>query len=191
MHSSFPILLFVTLCLSLSTAKAQVTQRSDDADDLLRWVPLATTVGLKIAGVDSQSSWQRLTVNTLSTLALTMGVTYCLKHTAHSTRPDGSDHYSFPSGHASVAFANATILHKEYGHVSKWISISGYAVAAYTAYDRVHRDRHHWLDVTAGAGIGVLSAEASYWLNEKIFRRRNQKVDLAIAPTELHLVVKW
>ena len=76
------ILLLVTMCLS--TVQAQQTPRSDGPDDLLRWVPLAATVGMKIAGVDCQSSWKRMAVNSLTTLALTAGVTYCLKHTVHS-----------------------------------------------------------------------------------------------------------
>lgn len=170
MRKSLFILLLVPMCLS--TVQAQQTPRSDDPDDLLRWVPLAATVGMKIAGVDSQSSWKRMAVNSLTTLALTAGVTYCLKHTVHSMRPDRSDHNAFPSGHASVAFANATILHKEYGHVSKWISVGGYAVAAFTAYDRVRRDRHHWMDVITGGAIGIAGGELGYWLGDKITGER-------------------
>ena len=164
------ILLLVTMCLS--TVQAQQTPRSDGPDDLLRWVPLAATVGMKIAGVDSQSSWKRMAVNSLTTLALTAGVTYCLKYTVHSMRPDKSDHYSFPSGHTSVAFANATILHKDYGHVSTWICVGGYAVAAFTAYDRIRRDRHHWMDVIAGSAIGIAGGELGYWLGDQITGER-------------------
>ncbi len=161
-YSLYLIIIWIVACPQYARGQ------NDSADDILRWVPLAATVGMKVSGVDSQSSWKRLTVNTLSTLALTVGVTYCLKHTVHSMRPDKSDHYSFPSGHTSAAFANATILHKEYGHVSKWVSISGYAVAAFTAYDRVRLDRHHWMDVIAGGAIGIASAELGYWLGDKI-----------------------
>ena len=177
-------LLCATLCLTV--VKAQETRRSDRTDDILRWVPLTATVGMKIAGVDSQSSWKRITVNGLSTLALTAGVTHCLKHTVHSMRPDGSDHYSFPSGHAALAFANATILHKEYGHTSKWVSISGYAVAAYTAYDRVRRDRHHWMDVIAGSAIGVAGGELGYWLGDKITGER-KKGQMVFVPNGVYL----
>ena len=41
-----------------------------------------------------------------------------LKYSCKVMRPDGSTRNSFPSGHTATAFMAATMLHKEYGHLS-------------------------------------------------------------------------
>ena len=104
-------------------------------------------------------------------LAVSAGVTYALKNSINEWRPDHSDRRSFPSGHSAVAFSGATVLHHEFGRVSPWISVGGYAVATLTAADRVRRDRHHWHDVAAGAAIGVLSTELTYALSNRYFSK--------------------
>lgn len=79
-------------------------------------------------------------------------------------RPDGSAFNSFPSGHTATAFVGAEVLRREYWHVSPWIGITGYAVAAGTGFLRMYNNRHWLTDVLAGAGIGILSVEIAYWL---------------------------
>ena len=103
-------------------------------------------------------------------------LTRTFKATIDEPRPDGSDNRSFPSGHATIAFAGATVLHKEFGRVSPWISVAGYSVATFTAVDRVLADRHHWYDVAAGAAIGVLSTELCYYVSGKIFKDKGVSV---------------
>ena len=117
-------------------------------------------------------------------------------------RPDGTDNESFPSGHTAVAFCGATVLHKEYGKTSPWISVAGYTVATITAVDRVRRNRHHWEDVAAGAAIGFLSAQASYWIVDKITGKKKkkdadgniineeQKVQVGVGADGLAMVIK-
>ena len=99
---------------------------------------------------------------------LSAGVAWVRKHSVKEERPDGTDDRAFPSGHSTIAFAGAHALHKEYGHLSPWISVAGYTVATFTAVDRVARNRHHWYDAVAGAAIGILGTEAAYWLCDKI-----------------------
>ena len=101
---------------------------------------------------------------------------YTLKSTIHETRPDGSDNRSFPSGHATVAFAGATVLHNEFGRDLPWISVIGYSIATLTAVDRVVAQRHHWHDVAAGAAIGVLSTELCYFISDRIIKNNNVSV---------------
>jgi hypothetical protein len=48
-------------------------------------------------------------------LTLTSGAVWALKYTTQRERPDGSNHYSFPSGHTAVAFAAASVIDKRYG----------------------------------------------------------------------------
>ena len=45
-----------------------------------------------------------------------------------------------------------------------WYGISGYAVAAGTGFFRIYNGRHWLSDVAMGAGIGILSTKAAYWM---------------------------
>ena len=58
----------------------------------------------------------------------------------------------------------AELLRREYWNVSPWIGIAGYAVAAETGFFRIYNNRHWLTDVLAGAGVGILSVQAAYWL---------------------------
>ena len=84
----------------------------------------------------------------------TMGATYLLKYSVREKRPNSNNKDSFPSGHTSSAFAGASFIHKRYG--LKY-AILPYIAAVYTGYSRVHTNRHHPIDVYAGAAIGILS----------------------------------
>ena len=119
------------------------------------------------------------------------GTSYVLKHIVRETRPDGTDQRSFPSGHATIAFAGATALHKEFGKVSPWISVAGYGTATFVAVDRVIRDRHHWYDVAAGAGIGIAATELTWWLSDKVFKKQKDRVQIGFSGTSLDVAVRF
>ena len=57
-----------------------------------------------------------------------------VKKLTHELRPDGSDYYSFPSGHTTEAFASAEFLRQEYKDVSPWYATAGYVAAAQPAF---------------------------------------------------------
>jgi membrane-associated phospholipid phosphatase len=100
-----------------------------------------------------------------------MGATVnILKVTTKVERPDGSSRNSFPSGHAATAFMGAELLRREYQDTSPWIGVAGYAVAAGTGFFRMYNNRHWFTDVLAGAGIGIMSVKAAYWLYPNIAR---------------------
>ena len=61
---------------------------------------------------------------------VTSGLTVGLKYATQRERPDGSNHQSFPSGHASITFATATVIERHLGWRS---SVLGYTVASYVA----------------------------------------------------------
>lgn len=102
-----------------------------------------------------------------------------------NARPDGSSRNSFPSGHTATAFVGAELLRREYWEVSPWIGVAGYAVAAGTGFFRMYNNRHWLTDVLSGAGIGILSVEAAYWLyptiSKTFFRKRYLK-NLRLSP---------
>lgn len=111
-------------------------------DNYTQYVPLVATWGMKLAGVESRSSWKELTVSNVFSAALMAGFVNTLKYTTKEMRPDNSSNNSFPSGHTATAFMCATILHKEYGMLSPWYSIGGYTLAGITGITRQLNNRH-------------------------------------------------
>jgi PAP2 superfamily len=89
-----------------------------------------------------------------------------LKFTTHRLRPDGSNYQSFPSGHAAVTFAAATVLER---HLGWKRSALAYAIAAYVATSRLHDNVHYVSDVTFGALVGTIAGRTvtqhgrNYW----------------------------
>lgn len=147
------------------------SSRSDDiADYALALSPLAATWGMRVAGVESRSKMPRMVLSNSLALGLTYGITSVLKSTTDVVRPDASDNHSMPSRHAAMAFASATILHREYGHLSPWISVGGYATATATEYLRLHHHAHWVSDLYMGAGIGMVSTNFAYFLADRLLR---------------------
>lgn len=83
-----------------------------------------------------------------------------LKYALNRERPDGTrdrKNSSFPSSHASSAFAFATSLARHYPeHAS-----SAFEIAFFVGASRVYLERHYPSDVIGGAAIGVAAAIAS------------------------------
>ena len=133
-------------------------------DDFTQYAPMAATYGLSLCGVKGKHGYGDLTI-ILGTAYALMGVTVnVMKSWTKVERPDGSSRNSFPSGHTATAFMGAELLRREYWDVSPWIGVAGYAVAAGTGFFRMYNNRHWLTDVIAGAGVGILSVQAAYWL---------------------------
>jgi membrane-associated phospholipid phosphatase len=110
-----------------------------------------------------------------------------LKFAAGRERPDETTHVnewrdsgtSFPSFHATAAFAVGTVLAESGGDDYRWIRrILGYGMATATAYARLHANAHWLSDTVAGAAVGV--ATARFAMNRR--EERKQRWDLSIAP---------
>lgn len=86
-------------------------------------------------------------------IIVTQLYTQAIKFAVRRDRPDGSNQRSFPSGHASNAFAFAGVVGKHYGPRAE---AAGYAVASYIALSRCAANKHHFSDVFAGAGLGLV-----------------------------------
>lgn len=149
-------------------------------DNYLQLTPAAVMLALKTFGVESRSSWSRMLTADAFSVALMAGVVNGLKHTTNVMRPDGTDNHSFPSGHTATAFMAATMLAKEYGHRSPWISIGAYSVAAATGMMRVANNKHWLSDVMTGAGVGIITTEMGYLLTDLIFHDRG----INVAPSQ-------
>lgn len=141
-------------------------------DDYLQFSPLVATVALKAFGVESRSDWTRLTASAGAGVGVTLAVVYAGKFGVGRLRPDNTQHNSFPSGHTAMAFSSATILHKEYGHLSPWVSVAGYTAATITGISRMLNNRHWLTDVLVGAGVGIVGTELGYLICDRLFGSR-------------------
>lgn len=85
-------------------------------------------------------------------------------------RPDGSDHFSFPSGHSASAFSFASAI----GVNHHWaFALPAYGYAALVAYSRMNDNRHYLHDVIAGATLGLAYGIAAYDVQK---RQRQQSI---------------
>lgn len=87
-------------------------------------------------------------------------VTGAIKNAAGRERPDHSDRASFPSGHASGAFAMASVADEQIdlaalpAPADLAIDAGLYGTAGLTAWARVEGNKHYASDVLAGAALG-------------------------------------
>lgn len=146
-------------------------------DDYVQYLPMATMFGMKAFGVRSRSSWGRMLVSDAFSAALMATAVNSLKYSCKVMRPDGSTRNSFPSGHTATAFMAATMLHKEYGHLSPWVSVGGCTVATLTGVSRQLNNRYWVSNVMVGAGIGILATELGYFFADLIYKRRGLNVE--------------
>ena len=134
--------------------------------------PFAATWIMKFCGVKSRSNTQRMITSNAAALGLTVGISQVLRWNVREDRPDQHGSNSLPSVHASLAYMGATILSREYGYISPWITIGGYTVATGTQMLRIGHNAHWMNDIFLGAGIGVVSTNIAYFLTDKIFGRK-------------------
>ena len=78
--------------------------------------------------------------------------TYAIKGLSQRQRPDGSNNYSFPSGHTSNSFLAAELINQIEGMPS---SIPFYLLSINTALSRINDKKHFLSDVVFGAAIGI------------------------------------
>jgi membrane-associated phospholipid phosphatase len=79
-------------------------------------------------------------------------LTYGIKVAVQRDRPTG-ECCSFPSGHASVAFAAASVLERHFGgYRGAWPT---YLIGGYVAMSRIYEGRHFPSDVVFGSALGI------------------------------------
>jgi membrane-associated phospholipid phosphatase len=146
---------------------------SGHIDDYIQYAPGIAVYALNTFGVKGKNNFGNRTAIVLKTLLLNDLMVSSLKSWTDSKRPNG-DPRSFPSGHTSVAFAFAQLMHNEFGDRSIWYSIGAYTCATTVGLMRVSKNAHWISDVVAGAGFGMLSTELVYlthlykWDNDHI-----------------------
>jgi membrane-associated phospholipid phosphatase len=84
---------------------------------------------------------------------LTQALTFGIKAAVRRDRPTG-ECCSFPSGHASVTFATASVLERHFGYRAAWPT---FLIAGYVAASRLHENKHFLSDVLFGSALGIAS----------------------------------
>lgn len=127
----------------------------------IQYMPVAVDLALPLTGVKAENPFVERVIAAASAYAINAAVVQATKFLVDEQRPDGTAHNSFPSGHTSTAFVGAELVRHEYGW--GW-GAGAYAAATSVAVLRVYHQRHWWWDTVAGAGLGILSANAGYWI---------------------------
>lgn len=182
LHPFKQVLTHFGLCGSLALISLPT-----NAGNGLAWAHGSDLLALGLPALAAGSAWSQADAEGLKQLTYTLGTTVgaaeILKNTVHSTRPDGSDNKSFPSGHTAVAFAAVRFMDKRYGTemapYRPWL----YAAAGLTGVARVQADKHHWRDVLAGGALGWGAAQ--FWTDPV------KGGQLSVVPTAGGAAVAW
>lgn len=137
-------------------------------EDYVQYLPAVTAPALNVGGLESRHTLGQLALLEGGSYLLGAAILYGAKYGFGVLRPDGSAYNSFPSGHTFTSFVGAEVVRLEYGEDYPWVAVTAYVVATAVGAARIYHDRHWLGDVLAGAGLGILSVDFTYWLYEKI-----------------------
>lgn len=133
-------------------------------ENFLQYSPVIAVYGLNLVGVHGKNTFVDRTLiygMAEGMMALTV---FSVKKLTHRLRPNGSNSYSFPSGHTANAFVGAEFMAQEYSEKSVIYGAVGYTLASVTGIYRVYNRDHWFSDIIAGAGVGILATKGAYLL---------------------------
>jgi membrane-associated phospholipid phosphatase len=140
------------LCPSMAHADSPARKASDFASGTGNILYLAAAVGLPL--LSDGSNGRTHTLRVADSIGTSLVLTEGLKSLVREKRPDSNAHDSFPSGHATAAFAAATAEGSLHPHQAPlW-----YLGAGLISYSRIRLHRHYDRDVIAGGLIGYGTA---------------------------------
>lgn len=143
--------LAVLCCTTIATA----AKADSFNQDVLRIVSDEGTIiylgtGIVLPLLLDGKNGKNQSLRVVDSLGTSLLVCQGLKAVTDVKRPDSNSRDSFPSCHATLAFAVAT-MQSEY---QPKYALLWYAGASAIAYSRVNLNRHRWTEVLAGAAIG-------------------------------------
>lgn len=171
------------------TGNSPSALNSTNTHDLQDALPAAALfVGtLGYANLIDNDNGRREARTMIESAVLSVGTAYVLKYAAGRQRPDQTTDPnrwwasggSFPSVHATAAFAIGTVLAESGNDEYRWARrLLGYGVAGFTAYERLGHNAHWLSDTVAGAALGAASAR--FAMNRS--RNPEQTSSIGLAP---------
>ncbi|MFH1995834.1 MAG: phosphatase PAP2 family protein [Candidatus Omnitrophota bacterium] len=189
-----------TACLMAADRSIQGFLRKDiqdeDAADALGEIKFlgdgvwegAICGGFYVGGLMMRNEkWKEIAIAGGESLLIAGGISQAIKNLSGRYRPsagEGSSKWrgpttessiSFPSGHATMAFALASVVATVYDE-NIFIGIASYGTASVVAFERMYSDSHWASDVFLGAAIGTFVGRSL------VTRNRNNKGSLAVVP---------
>src|SRR5688572_14714418 len=152
-------------------------------DDALLIIPYLELAAANLFNQKSNNDFLNTSLVILKAEAIYAVTIFGLKEVTNTTRPNGENDHSMPSGHTAQAFLAASILHTELKHRSNWYGVGAYSVATSVGVFRMLNNKHWQSDVFVGAGIGILCSHAAYLSHRN---RWGRKPTIVMAPTYLY-----
>jgi membrane-associated phospholipid phosphatase len=156
-----------------------LTDVVDVNDDLVLPIGFAAPLGFFSYGILARNEYEIDTgllvgVSEIVSFGLGEGLKHVVKRdrpyvalaNVHFSAPETVDPYSFPSGHATGAFALATSLSLRYPKPALYIPLHLWAL--FVAYGRVYLGLHYPSDVLVGGAIGSGTAIIVHLLEDDI-----------------------
>jgi len=97
------------------------------------------------------NTWSHMGFDLLRAQIVSQAFVHATKYAVRRDRPTG-ECCSFPSGHATTAFAAASVIERHFGYR---MSVPSMVIATYVATSRLHDNRHFLSDVVFGAALGT------------------------------------
>ena len=122
-------------------------------------VQLGASVGTYLIGRYAKpggsrtNKWSHIGFDLLRAQVVSSTLMFGIKQSVRRDWPTG-ECCSFPSGHATVTFATASVLERHFGYRASWPM---WIIAGYVAASRLIDNRHFASDVVFGAALGVAS----------------------------------
>ncbi|BAY25552.1 hypothetical protein NIES2100_53580 [Calothrix sp. NIES-2100] len=148
---------FIGLYCIMFTPKAIADSFDKDVSEFISGGGTALYLGAGVALpllLDGKQGGQH-SLRALDSLGTSTLLCIAIKEVTDVKRPDSDEHDSFPSCHATAAFAIATVQ----SHYHPGSAILWYSGASVIAYSRVNLNRHRVTEVLAGAVLGYLTAQ--------------------------------
>ena len=155
--------------------------KKTNVEDYTWAVPAVAVYVLNFSGIKGKNNFTDRTILYLMSNIIASAFVVPTKNITKVLRPDSSNTLSFPSGHTTQAFVAAEFLRREYKDVSPWYGVAGYTFAVTTGYLRLYNNKHWLSDVVAGAGVGILSVHAAFWIYpmlKKKFSKKNNNTSM-------------
>lgn len=143
-----------------------------NAANYLMWVSSASVYTMDAFQVKTQHVFKEHLILDAGSMLITGALGLGMRKISEHINAYNSSNTQFPSGHTANAFRGAEIVHQELKFSHPVLSYSGYVIATGVGLLRIYDKQHFLSEVITGAGLGILSTKLTYWIFEKIKKRR-------------------